>query len=78
MLFRKNALLWCASLAFMNLNGDDYLATFCERLYDLVAMDSAPGWNVASHSWVGASHYEQVTILEGVDFILGPNNRHRA
>ena len=61
----------------MNLNGDDYLAPICERLDYLVAMDSAPSWNVAFHAWVGAGHFEQVTILKGVDFILGPNYRHR-
>ena len=67
------ALTWL----FMNSNGDDYLAIFCERLDDLVAMDSAPSWNVAFHAWIGAGNCEQVTILEGIDFVLGANDRHR-
>ena len=67
------ALTWL----FMNSNGDDNLATFCERLDDLVAMDSAPSWNVASDAWIGACHCEQVIILEGIDFVLGANDRHR-
>ena len=62
----------------MNLDGDDDLATLCDRLDDLVAMDAAPGWDVASYAWVGAGHSEQVTISEGVDFVLGTNDRHRA
>ena len=62
----------------MNPDGDDYLASFRERIDDLVTMDAAPGWNVASYAWVGAAYSEQVTILEGVDFILSTNDRHRA
>ena len=61
----------------MNPDGDYNFATFCDRLDDLVAMDTAPGWNVASYAWVGAAYSEQVTILEGVDFILSTNDRHR-
>ena len=61
----------------MNPDGDDYLASFCERIDDLVTMDAAPGWNVACHSWVGAGHSEQVTIFKGVDLVLGANDRHR-
>ena len=62
----------------MNPDGDDNFATFCDRLDDLVAMDAAPGWDVASYAWVGAAYSEQVTILKGVDFILSANDRHRA
>ena len=61
----------------MNPDGDDNFATFCDRLSDLVAMDSTPSWNVAFCAWIGAAYIEQVTILEGVDFILSTNDRHR-
>ena len=69
---------WCRPLAFINSDGDNDFATFCERLDDLVAMDSAPGRDVAFYAWIGATHSEQITILEGFDFILGTNDRHRA
>ena len=62
----------------MNPDGDDNFATFCDRLDVLVAMDAAPGWDVASHAWIGAGNCEQVTILEGIDFVLGANDRHGA
>ena len=72
------ALLWCPRLAFMNSDGDNDFASFCDRLDDLVAMDAAPGRDVASYAWIGATHSEQITMLEGFDFILGTNDRHRA
>ena len=62
----------------MDLDGDDNLATLCDCLDDLVPMDAAPGWDVASYAWVGAGHSEYVAILEGVDFVLGANDRHGA
>ena len=62
----------------MNPDGDDNFATVCDCLEDLVAMDAAPSWDVAFYAWIGAAYSEQITILEGVDFILGTNDRHRA
>jgi hypothetical protein len=62
----------------MNSDGDDNFATFCDRLDDFVTMDAAPSWDVLFYAWIGAAHSEQVTILEGVDFILGADDRHRA
>ena len=70
------ASLWCSRLAFMNLYGDENLATFCDRPDDLVAMDAAPGWDVAFYARISAGDNKYVTILEGVDFVLCANDRH--
>jgi hypothetical protein len=74
----KFAPLRCARLVFLNLYGNDALASFGERVDDLVTMNTAPGGNVAFHSRVGAGHSEQVTVGKGLDLVLRTNDRHRA
>jgi hypothetical protein len=46
----------------MNSNDDRYLASLCEGIDELLAMDPAPDWNAACHFRVGEGHSKKVTI----------------
>ncbi len=44
---------------------------------DAVAVDAAPGGNVALGAWIGAAHPKAISGLERGDAILGANNGKR-